>query len=103
MIETSRYWIEQQHQARDLLVILDRQAEPDPVTLLFSNDAVQDYVELYRNTEFSDMLEMSPWLIIPTNNDSTRLEQLLENPHWNWGWLASTELNRPGFCGGHFV
>lgn len=91
MIETSRYWIEQQHQARDLLVILDRQAEPDPVTLLFSNDAVQDYVELYRNTEFSDMLEMSPWLIIPTNNDSTRLEQLLENPHWNWGWLASTE------------
>lgn len=91
MIDTALHWIEQQrHQARDFLVILDQQAEPNPVELLFSNDAVQDYVELYRNTELSGMVEMSPWLIIPTNN-SAQLEQLLENPHWNWGWLASTE------------
>jgi hypothetical protein len=103
MIDTALRWIEQQHhRARNFVVILDRQAEPDPVALLFSNDVVQDYVELYRNTEISDMVDMSPWLISPTNNDCTRLQQLLENPHWNWGWLASTEHSDLSDLGKHW-
>ena len=46
--DTAADWLaDQMAQQRELLLIVDRLAEPDPIEALFSADLMQDYVNLY--------------------------------------------------------
>jgi hypothetical protein len=90
MIELAQRWLaDQQSQERELLLVIDRLAEPDPIVALFSAGLMQDYVNLYQGTEFADMAEVGPWLVRVHDTDTAVLHSLLEAPQQNWGWLAS--------------
>src|SRR3990167_9913022 len=90
MIEVAQSWIaEQLAQQRELLLIVDRLAEPDPIKALFSADLMHDYVNLYQGTEFADMADVSPWLVRLHNPDAEFVQTLLNTPESDWGWLAS--------------
>ena len=92
MIEVAHSWIaDQLAQQRELLLIVDRLAEPDPIKALFSADLMQDYVNLYQGTEFADMADVGPWLVRLHNPDTAFVQTLLNTPESDWGWLASAE------------
>jgi hypothetical protein len=90
MIEIAQGWIaDQLAQQRELLLIVDRLAEPDPIKALFSADLMQDYANLYQGTEFADMADIGPWLVRLHNPDAALVQTLLNTPESDWGWLAS--------------
>ncbi|WP_312379780.1 DUF4123 domain-containing protein [Stutzerimonas balearica] len=83
-------WLDEQHrQKRQLLLIIDSLAEPDPVRELFAADLMRDYVNLYLGTELADLADVGPWLIRLDDADLVALQPLLDAPERNWGWLAS--------------
>lgn len=92
MIEVAQSWIaDQLAKQRELLLIVDRLAEPDPIKALFGADLMQDYVNLYQGTEFADMADVGPWLVRLHNPDAAFVQTLLNTPESDWGWLASAE------------
>lgn len=92
MIEIAQRWLnDQQSQQRELLLIVDRLAEPDPIVELFGAGLMQDYVNLYQGTEFADMEDAGPWLVRLHNPDAEFIQTLLNTPERDWGWLASAE------------
>ncbi|WXL25703.1 DUF4123 domain-containing protein [Ectopseudomonas mendocina] len=76
-------------QQRELLLVIDRLAEPDPVQGLFSADLMQDYVNLYQRTAFADLADVGPWLVRLSNPHAAYIQDLLSQPEQHWGWLAS--------------
>lgn len=89
---TASDWIaDQLVQQHELLLIVDRLAEPDLIEALFSADLMQDYVNLYRGTEFAEMADVGPWLVRLHNPGSEFIQTLLDTPERGWGWLASVE------------
>ncbi len=85
-------WLaEQIGQQRELLLVVDRLAEPDPINALFSANLMQDYVNLYQNTELADMTDVGPWLVRVHTPCSEFIQTLLDTPERGWGWLASAE------------
>lgn len=92
MIEVAQDWLtEQLAQHRELVLIVDSLAEPDPIKALFGADLMQDYVNLYQGTEFADMAEVGPWLVQLHNPDAELIQTLLNTPENDWGWLASAD------------
>ena len=82
-------WLaEQVAQQRELLLVIDRLAEPDPIKTLFNADLIQDYVNIYQGTEFAEMADAGPWLVRFDTPDA-ELIQALFDPESHWGWLAS--------------
>lgn len=83
-------WLaEQQQLDRDLFLIVDRLADPDPIPELFALDLMQDYINLYQASEWDDMASISPWLVRAPDGQVEQLVGLLNTPQRNWGWLAS--------------
>lgn len=92
MNDIAQRWLnDQQSQERELLLIVDRLAEPDPIVELFGAGLMQDYVNLYQGTEFADMAEVGPWLVRLSNPEAEFIQTLIDTPERDWGWLASAE------------
>lgn len=92
MIEAAQGWInEQLSQQHELLLVIDRLAEPDPIRELFGADLMQDYVNLYQDTEFANLADVGPWLVRLSNPSAALVRTLLETPQRDWGWLASAQ------------
>lgn len=91
VIDPQEWIAEQQALGRDLFLLLDRLAEPDPVIALFELGLMQDYINLYSGTDFNDLKEVGPWLIKLPSQSNQVLSALFDNPQQNWGWLASAE------------
>ncbi|MBO3274762.1 DUF4123 domain-containing protein [Pseudomonas schmalbachii] len=85
-------WLrEQAARHRELLLVIDSLAEPNPIQELFRADLMQDYINLYGNSEFADLADVGPWLIRIGNANAEAIQALLQEPQRNWGWLASIE------------
>lgn len=92
MSDQVQHWLdEQQAQQRHLLLIIDSLAEPNPVQALFAGDLMQEYVNLYQGTEFADMADIGPWLVVVSVSATSQIRSLLDAPERDWGWLASAE------------
>lgn len=88
--DTAADWLaDQMAQQRELLLIVDRLAEPDPIEALFSADLMQDYVNLYQGTDFAEMADVGPWLIRLHEPEAELIQSLFDTPERHWGWLAS--------------
>ncbi|MDT3711996.1 MAG: DUF4123 domain-containing protein [Pseudomonadaceae bacterium] len=85
-------WLDDQRaQQRQLLLVVDSLAEPNPVQELFARDLMHDYVNLYHATEFADLADIGPWLVALSEFEIARIQPLLDAPERNWGWLASAD------------
>jgi len=92
MNDQVRQWLdEQQAQQRHLLLVIDSLAEPDPIQELFTRDLMRDYVNLYQGTEFADLADIGPWLVVLSVFEAAHIQPLLDTPERNWGWLASVD------------
>lgn len=85
----SEWLAEQATEQRDVLLILDPLAEPDPIQQLFGAGMADEYANLYLDTELADLSSVSPWLARLRDDHCGLLSELLDNPERNWGWLAS--------------
>lgn len=84
------HWLtEQQRAGRELFLVIDRLAEPDPIPELFRANLMDDYVNLYSGTEWDALADIGPWLIRIPAQHSVASTHLWEAPEGNWGWLAS--------------
>ncbi len=92
MNDQVRQWLdEQQAQQRHLLLVIDSLAEPNPIQELFTRDLMRDYVNLYQGTEFADLADIGPWLVVLSVFEAADIQPLLDTPERNWGWLASVD------------
>ena len=92
MNDQMRQWLdEQQAQQRHLLLVIDSLAEPNPIQELFTRDLMRDYVNLYQGTEFADLADIGPWLVVLSVFEAADIQPLLDTPERNWGWLASVD------------
>ncbi len=82
-----RYLVDQ----RQLLLIIDSMAEPNPILELFSAGLMQDYQNLLLGTEFNDLADVGPWLVRVTEPNSAAILKLLHEPSRLWGWLGCIE------------
>lgn len=98
--EPAKTWIaEQQRMNRDLFLVIDRLAEPDPIPELFAQGVMDQYLNLYQGTEWEEMADIGPWLVKLPDGHTEALTDLLETPQRNWGWLASaTQLELSTFA-----
>ncbi|MFL1552260.1 DUF4123 domain-containing protein [Pseudomonas sp. D47] len=85
-------WLSEQHaQQRELILIIDRLAELNPIAQLFTAQVMNDYISLYQESEFSDLADLGPWLVRLDPTRISAITDLLNNPQQNWGWIVSTK------------
>ena len=84
-------WLaEQAHHNRALLLIVDRQAEPDPIVQLFGAGLMTEYINLYQGSALDELASIGPWLVRLHDPHAPLIREWLEVPQRHWGWLAST-------------
>jgi Domain of unknown function (DUF4123) len=89
-VSTPAHWLsEQTGQQRGLILVIDRLAESNPLAQLFIANVMHDYVNLYQDSELSELAEFGPWLVRLDPTHITDIKTLLDNPQQDWGWLAS--------------
>ncbi|OEO26663.1 hypothetical protein AX279_07615 [Pseudomonas sp. J237] len=87
-----RAWIKQQRQqGKDIHLILDPVDEPTTLQSLLMKSVPTQYCSLYRETATEGLASSGPYLFLIVNEDDGLIEDLLDNPQRNWGWLASIE------------
>ena len=75
MNEPLYQWLDDQRaQQRQLLLVIDSLAEPNPVQELFARDLMHDYVNLYHATEFADLADIGPWLVALSEFEIARIQ-----------------------------
>lgn len=85
-------WLDQQRkQQRQLVLIANPMAEPNPVPSLFTQALIRDYLKLYQGSEFDHLADLGPWLIRIDPSSMPALSVLMQTPQQHWGWVASAE------------
>lgn len=88
---TSQWLSEQRRRQRQLLVIANPMAEPNPIPTLFAHAPIRDYVKVYQGTPFENLAPLGPWLVRIDFSTMAALSALLQSPEHHWGWVASAE------------
>ncbi|WP_044273212.1 DUF4123 domain-containing protein [Pseudomonas fluorescens] len=88
---TSQWLSEQRRRQRQLLVIANPMAAPNPIPTLFANAPIRDYVKVYQGTPFENLAPLGPWLVRIDVSTMAALSALLQSPEHHWGWVASAE------------
>ena len=76
---------------RQLMLVVNPMATPDPVTALFAAAPIRDYLKLYQGTEFHDLAALGPWLVRIDASAMTVVRDLIGAAQTHWGWIASAE------------
>ena len=87
-----RNWLtNQQNQERTCYLLIDTLAMPNPLKQIFEMPLtnVNDFVCIYKQTEFALLEEISPWLIPINEALYHAIQPLLTTPENNWGYLLS--------------
>ncbi|MEK9498699.1 DUF4123 domain-containing protein [Photorhabdus sp. P32] len=74
--------------------MLNSLAKPNPVTLFYKNDWVEQVFPLYSNTPMDHMLAQSPWLVQPKSGCLSVIGHLLDSHTLSdnsWGWAYRSE------------
>ncbi|NHB88383.1 DUF4123 domain-containing protein [Photorhabdus tasmaniensis] len=74
--------------------ILNSLAKPDPVTLFYKNDWVEQAFPLYSGTPMDHLLAQSPWLVQPKSSYLSVIGHLLDSKTLSdnsWGWAYRSE------------
>lgn len=85
-------WLdEQQIGNRQLVLVANPMADPNPIPTLFANGHIRDYTRLYQGTPFESLAALGPWLVRMDAQAMPALNMLLRTPEQHWGWVASAE------------
>ena len=85
-----RHWMAEQRRAgHELCVVLDSQGQRAIRQMLLSASRFEQYVGVYGHTQIADLTDTGPFIITFDQSGEKRLDELLEHPQCNWGWLAS--------------
>ncbi|TDB49219.1 DUF4123 domain-containing protein [Photorhabdus khanii] len=74
--------------------MLNSLAEPNPVTLFYKNDWVEQAFPLYSGTPMDHLLAQSPWLVQPKSGYLSVIGHLLDSQTLSdnsWGWAYRSE------------
>ena len=91
MTTAAASWLDEQAQHnRALFLIVDRQAEPDPIAQLFGAGLMTEYTNLYQGSALDELANIGPWLVRLHHPHASLIREWLELPQRHWGWLASS-------------
>lgn len=93
MINTlPRQWMnEQRRLGRELCLVLDSQNERETRQLLLKSSGHDQYLSVYNTTTLANLADAGPFIFTLEQSGDRRLDDLLDHPERNWGWLASVE------------
>ncbi|QVW25386.1 DUF4123 domain-containing protein [Pseudomonas hormoni] len=93
MINTlPRQWMnEQRRLGHELCLVLDSQNERDTRQLLVKSSGHDHYLSVYNATTLANLADAGPFIFTLEQSGNRRLDDLLDHPERNWGWLASVE------------
>ena len=84
-----QWMIEQHLLGNALCLILDSEGERHTRQMLLGSQDAAQYCSLYSATPIADLADAGPFLFLIDNPHDARLNELLQAPDRNWGWLAS--------------
>ncbi|MHC8349102.1 DUF4123 domain-containing protein [Pseudomonas sp. RT4P38] len=82
---------EQRRSGHELCLVLDSQNERETRQLLLKSSGYEQYLGVYNATTIADLADAGPFLFTLDQSGDRRLDDLLDHPERNWGWLASVE------------
>lgn len=93
MINTiPRQWMnEQRRSGHELCLVLDSQNERNTRQLLMKSSEHDQYLSVYHTTTLANLADVGPYMFTLEQSGDRRVDDLLDHPERNWGWLASVE------------
>lgn len=87
-----RQWMnEQRRSGHELCLVLDSQNERETRQLLLKSSGHDQYLSVYNGTTLANLADAGPFIFTLDPSGDRRLDDLLDHPERNWGWLASVE------------
>lgn len=87
-----RQWMnEQRRSGHELCLVLDSQNERETRQLLLKASGHDQYLSVYNGTTLANLADAGPFIFTLDQPSDRRLDELLDHPERNWGWLASVE------------
>lgn len=87
-----RQWMnEQRRSGHELCLVLDSQNERETRQLLLKASGHDQYLSVYNGTTLANLADAGPFIFTLDPSGDRRLDDLLDHPERNWGWLASVE------------
>ncbi|MHC8367487.1 DUF4123 domain-containing protein [Pseudomonas sp. ZT5P21] len=104
MINTlPRPWMnEQRRLGLELCLVLDSQSERETRQLLMKSSGHDQYLSVYNGTTLVNLADAGPYMFTLEQSGDRRLDDLLDHPERNWGWLASVEKGALCECVKHW-
>ncbi|HCM61462.1 MAG TPA: DUF4123 domain-containing protein [Morganella sp. (in: Bacteria)] len=80
-----------------IYLMVNTQAKPNPVEILYANDWIEDAFRIYDSTPLAHITEQSPWLILLKQSSYPALGRLMDSgvfsdPSWGWAYRSSQSL-----------
>lgn len=98
-----RQWMnEQRRLGRELCLVLDSQNERETRQLLLKSSGHDHYLSVYNATTLANLADAGPFIFTLEQSGDRRLDELLDHPERNWGWLASVEKGALGGLVNHW-
>lgn len=87
----SQWMNEQRRSGHELCLVLDSQNERETRQLLLKASGHDQYLSVYNGTTLANLADAGPFIFTLDPSGDRRLDDLLDHPERNWGWLASVE------------
>jgi hypothetical protein len=82
---------EQRRIGHDVCLVLDSQNERETRQALLKCSEYDQCLGVYKGTALANLAEAGPFIFTLDPPGDRRLDELLDHPERNWGWLASLE------------
>ncbi|WP_223489099.1 DUF4123 domain-containing protein [Pseudomonas sp. A-RE-19] len=85
-----RQWMtEQRRFGHEVCLVLDSENERETRQLLLNSSQFEQYLGVYSGTHIADLADAGPFIFTLDQPGDRRIDELLEHPQRNWGWLVS--------------
>jgi hypothetical protein len=83
-------WItEQRRFGHEICLVLNSENERDTRQLLLNSCQLEQYLGVYSATNIAALADAGPFIFTLDQPGDRRIDELLDHPQRNWGWLAS--------------
>jgi len=87
-----RQWMmEQRRFGHEICLVLDSQNERETRQSLLNSSQFEQYLGVYSGTHIAALADAGPFIFTLDQPGDRRIDELLEHPQRNWGWLASLQ------------
>jgi hypothetical protein len=84
-----RWMTEQRRFGHEIGLVLDSENERETRQSLLKSSQFEQYLGVYSGTHIAGLADAGPFIFTLDQSGDRRIDELLEHPQRNWGWLVS--------------